>query len=247
MSAKKIGLFTLLLLGILIISGFFWVKNANNFKQEGSFEISINDAPIKIVRDDYGVAYVMAENKADVIRGQAFVVAQDRLFQIELYRALIKGEGASLTGKAMLESDIQMRVLDLVGNAKRSYEYLDEETKEMLGWYCEGFNAYLEVGKDEFPLELSLLGIEPQPLQPVDIVATAHFIGFFHSQNMSDEVLSLNLASRMENASELLPLNINLDRSKPLDFEGDTLNGETALLKKWHGALYLCLSSLTQS
>ena len=103
-------------------------------RAKGAFEISINDAPSKIVRDDHGVAYVMAENKADVIRGQAFVVAQDRLFQIEVYRALIKGEGASLTGKAMLEAEIQMRVLDLVGNAKRSYEYLDEETKEMLGW-----------------------------------------------------------------------------------------------------------------
>ena len=232
MSAKKIGLFTLVLLGILILAGFFWVKNANNFKQEGSFEISINDAPIKIVRDDHGVAYVIAENKADVIRGQAFVVAQDRLFQIELYRALIKGEGASLTGKAMLESDIQMRVLDLVGNAKRSYEYLDEETKEMLTWYCEGFNAYLEVGKDEFPLELGLLGIEPKPMKPEDIVATAHFIGFFHSQNMGDEVLSLNLAARMENASELLPLNVNLDRTKPLDFELDSLTGETAAPKE---------------
>ena len=47
----------------------------------------------------------------------------------------------------------------------------------MLIWYCEGFNAYLNVGKDEFPLELSLLGIAPKPITPEEIVSITHFIG----------------------------------------------------------------------
>jgi len=218
---KRILVFIGLVL-VLIIVGFVWITNSNNFKRDGTLEISVNEQPISIIRDEYGIAYIIAKNKADAIRGQAFVTAQDRLFQIEFYRALIKGEAASLVGSSMLQSDIKMRVLDLYGNAERSFEYLDDLTKQVLNWYCEGFNAYLEIGQDEYPLELSLLGIKPKPLKPLDIVSVTHFIGLFHSQNMDDEILSLNLAASMENASELLPLSVNLDRTKPLSFGEDS-------------------------
>lgn len=220
---KKIALYTLIILGIILLSIWFWLSNINNYKQDGVFEISVNDQPIKINRDENGIPYIIAESKADVIRGQGFVVAQDRLFQVEFYRALIKGELASIVGASMLSSDIKMRVLDLVGNAERNYAILDNETKEFLNWYCEGFNEYLKVGKEEFPVELSLLGIEPKPLTPQEIVSVIHFVGLFHSQNMGDEIISLNLAAQMEKAGELLPLNINLDRTKKLDFIPDSL------------------------
>ena len=227
---KKYVLIILSVLLVVSILGFFWIKNSNNFKRDGTFEISVNENPIKIIRDENGIPYVIAENKADVIRGQAFVTAQDRLFQMEFYRALIKGEAAKLVGTSMLPSDIKMRVLNIYGNAERSFQYLDEETKEVLNWYCEGFNAYLNVGKEEFSLELGLLGIEPTPLTPIDVVSVIHFIGFFHSQNMDDEILSLNLASSMDNASELLPLSINLDRTKPLSIAKDTLTKDTLMV-----------------
>ena len=220
---KKFIFYTLMLILLILTIGFFWVKNINNFKQDGQFEVTVNERPISIIRDEYGIAYVLAENKADVFRGQGFVMAQDRLFQVEFYRALIKGEGAALVGSSMLTSDIKMRVLDLYGNAERNYQYLDEETRNVLKWYCEGFNAYLEVARDEFPVELGLLGIDPQPLSPTDIVSVTHFVGLFHSQNMEDEILSLNLASRMDQSDELLPLSVNLDRTKPLSVDTTSL------------------------
>ncbi len=223
---KKIALIILSILLLASAIGFFWIKNINNFKRDGSFTLSVNEKPIKIIRDEHGIAYVLAENKADVYRGQGFVTAQDRLFQIEFYRALIRGEAAALVGTAMLESDIKMRVIDLNGNAQRSFKYLSEKTKEVLTWYCEGFNEYLKVAQNEFPVELRLLGISPKPLKPLDIVSVTHFIGLFHSQNLEDEILSLNLAASMKEAPELLPLNINLDRTKPLNLDADADTSE---------------------
>ncbi|MEM1124917.1 MAG: penicillin acylase family protein, partial [Bacteroidota bacterium] len=220
---KKILGATLLVLLLLLLATALWIQNANNFKQDGAFEIAINEQPIKIVRDANGIAYVIAQNKADAIRGQGFVVAQDRLFQIEFYRALIRGELASLVGSSMVDSDIKMRVLNLAGNAKKNYGYLDEDTKEFINWYVAGFNEYLKVGIDEFPLELSLLGMTPEPMTPEEVVAVTHFIGLFHSQNMEDEILSLNLSAQTAFAKELLPLNVNLDRTKPLAVIDDSL------------------------
>lgn len=219
---KKTIFFLFSILAVLCLGFYIWISNSNNFKRDGFFKISVNEKPIRIVRDKNGIAYVIAQNKADVIRGQGFVNAQDRLFQIELYRALIRGEGASIVGSSMLNSDIQMVVLDIYGNAKRSYKYLDSNAKDALRWYCEGFNEYLNVGKDEFPLELGLLDIEPKELDPVDILSVIHFIGFFHSQNMDDEILSLNLSASIVNASDFLPLSVNLDRKRPLSLTNNT-------------------------
>ncbi|MEL6257251.1 MAG: penicillin acylase family protein [Bacteroidota bacterium] len=219
---KKFILYALLTLAILGISATAYLFNINNFKREGSFQISSNSAPIKVLRSENGIPYIIAENKADAIRTQGFVTAQDRLFQMEFYRLLIKGDLASVIGPSMLQSDIKMRVLNLPQNAENSYAHLDDKAKEFLQWYCEGYNDYLEVAEDEFPFELALLGLKASKLTPLDIMSVIHFIGFNHAQNMEDEILSLNLSAYDDWDNELFPLNINLDRKKALNFQLDS-------------------------
>ena len=219
---KKIQ-YTLLTIILLIAVGFIWLFTSNNYKRDGRFDISGNDHQIKVLRDEHGIAYVFAQNKADAIRGQGFVTAQDRLFQLEFYRALIKGELARLVGPSMLQSDIKMRVLDLEQKGIDSYSQLNEADQKFLAWYCEGFNEYLKVGQDEFPVELDLLAISPKPINTSELMAIIHFIGFNHGTNMEDEILSLNLAAHTQDASELLPRNENPDRTSPLRFKTDSL------------------------
>ncbi len=214
---KKILSYLVLILLLVLIGGYFYFININNYKTSGTFEISGNEKPIQVKRDANGIPYVFAESKADAIRGQGFVTAQDRIFQIEFYRLLIHGKLSSVVGASTLNSDIKLRVLNTPGIAKANYKYLNQGTKDFLQWYSDGYNEYLKVGKAEFPAELGLLGIEPKPMTPLEISAILYYIGYNHGQNIGDEILSLNLASRMENAQELLPLNINPDRTKPLD------------------------------
>lgn len=221
---KKAFLYLLVFLVVAAIGSHLWLNSTNNYKTNGTFEITVNDKPIKINRDENGIAYVRAENKVDLTRGQGFIVAQDRLFQVEFYRAFIHGELASLLGPSMLNLDIKMRVMGITQNAARHFKLLSPETKEYLKWYCEGFNEYLRVGKDEFPMELGLLGMNPKPFTPEEIVEVVHFIGYNHAQNLEDEVLSLNLAAKMDKAAELLPLNNNPDRTQALNFALDSLS-----------------------
>ncbi|MGH1334591.1 MAG: penicillin acylase family protein [Aureispira sp.] len=220
---KKIILYILFVLVLLLGIGAIYIYTINNFTRDGSFEIVGNEQPIQIHRDEHGIPYIFAQNKPDAIRGQGFITAQDRLFQIEFYRALIKGELAAFIGPSMLQSDIKMRVLNLQQNAKKNYSYLNKESKDFLTWYCEGFNEYLRVGKGEFPVELTLLNITAKDITPEEMVAIIHFIGLNHGKNMEDEVLSLNLAAHTDFAPVLLPLNVNPDRTKPLVFQADSL------------------------
>lgn len=225
---KKLAYLILVLL-LLIGGGYYYLINVNNYQLEGRFELSVNDEPIKVYRDANGIAYIFGESKADVIRGQGFVLAQDRLFQLAFYRALINGELAKYLGASMFDSDVRMRVLNLRGNAERNLQLLDQEALDFLTWYCEGYNEYLRVGGDELPAEMDLLGLPAEELTPQEIMTIIHYIGYNHGQNMEDEILSLNLAARMDNAESLLPLNQSPDRSQPLPFELDSISLEPSL------------------
>ena len=46
--------------------------------------------PVEIVRDRYGIPHVFAESEEDAYAGLGFVVAQDRLWQLEYRRALCR-------------------------------------------------------------------------------------------------------------------------------------------------------------
>lgn len=75
---KKIAFYLFALLILVALLAYFWLINSNNYQRESKIEISIDDQFIKIIRDENGIAYVLAESKADVIREQAFVTAQDQ-------------------------------------------------------------------------------------------------------------------------------------------------------------------------
>ncbi len=48
-------------------------------------------APVRIVRDTWGVPHIYAQNEDDLFFAQGFVQAQDRLFQMDLWRRSAQG------------------------------------------------------------------------------------------------------------------------------------------------------------
>ena len=118
---KKVLIYLVIILAIIFAAAYLWLTNANNYQRSGTIDFHINEAPIQVYRDAYGIPYIQGENKADVIRGQGFITAQDRLFFIEFYRAIIAGRAAAIVGNSMLDSDIQMLSLIHISEPTRPY------------------------------------------------------------------------------------------------------------------------------
>jgi len=224
---KKILLTLFIALLIFTPLGFYYLSHVNDFQEDGTISIDVFEEEVTIKRDENGIPYIFANSLADVIRGQGFVAGQDRVFQTALYQKVIQGRLASVIGEAGYKSDIEMRVLDLAGNAKRHAAHLDKESRDYLQWYAEGFNAYLSNRKEEFPIELQLLDLEPEPFTIESMLSILHFVGFTHGQNFRDEILGLNLVAELgaEKAAKLRPLNINPDRKNPINEVVDSLLG----------------------
>src|SRR5262245_16339615 len=66
-------------------------------------------APVRVVRDTWGVPHIYAQNADDLFVAQGFVQAQDRLFQMDLWRRSAQGRLAQVLGPNFIERDAMTR------------------------------------------------------------------------------------------------------------------------------------------
>ena len=66
---------------------------------------------VTVKRDERGIPYIEAKNDADLYFVQGYIVASDRLWQMDLLRRNERGELAEVLGNAVLEQDKQHRTL----------------------------------------------------------------------------------------------------------------------------------------
>jgi penicillin amidase len=85
--------FSYVQLAITISSNFPFLKPTVHPLPEtdGAIQIKGLHAPVKVLRDRWGVPHIYAENQHDLFMAQGFVQAQDRLWQMESNRRLAAG------------------------------------------------------------------------------------------------------------------------------------------------------------
>src|SRR5689334_23795873 len=72
--------------------------------------------PVEVLRDRWGIAHIYAKNTDDLFFAQGFVAAQDRLFQVDMWRRLGRGEMAEILGQQALEADKFARLIRYRGD-----------------------------------------------------------------------------------------------------------------------------------
>jgi penicillin amidase len=128
---------------------------------------------VKIVRDEYGVPHVYADDLGALYFGFGHAVAQDRLFQLEVARRTSWGTAAELFGPQFVKLDTdQRRVGYTRKQVKEQMSRLAAEYRTMLKAYADGVNdviAAIEAGKAKLPPEFNRLGIRPAPWTDEDV------------------------------------------------------------------------------
>src|SRR5215467_1948001 len=72
--------------------------------------------PVNVLRDRWGVAHIYAQNEHDLFFAQGFVVSQDRLFQMELWKRSGQGRLAEILGPSAVKRDVSARLLRFRGD-----------------------------------------------------------------------------------------------------------------------------------
>ncbi|MFX3674939.1 MAG: penicillin acylase family protein [Paenisporosarcina sp.] len=154
---------------------------------EGDIRLEVLNEKVTVTRDDQGVPHIQASSDADLYRAQGFVQAQDRMFQMDLARRQASGMLSEVVGEAAVTTDQFFRTFSLREAAKDSWDGYGEDAKQVLEWYTEGVNAYMEQAKEkgELSFEFKLLGYEPEPWTEVDSLTIGKFMAYDLGGNWS--------------------------------------------------------------
>src|SRR6187401_3600929 len=78
---------------------------------DGRIEVAGLQQSVEILRDRWGIAHIYAQNSHDLFFAQGYSMAQDRLFQVDLWRRIAIGETAELFGEESIAADRFARLL----------------------------------------------------------------------------------------------------------------------------------------
>jgi penicillin G amidase len=161
----------------------------------------------EVLRDHYGVPHIFAADEHDAFFVQGYVTAQDRLWQMDLYRRAAQGRLAQILGEPGLESDRFMRTLGLARAAQLDLGVISAEALGSLEAYMEGVNKYLQQHGESLPVEFTILGYRPEPWTPLDTLAIAKLQLYDAAGNYTQELLRASIAARLgpEVLATLLP------------------------------------------
>ncbi|RMH00523.1 MAG: hypothetical protein D6706_03790, partial [Chloroflexi bacterium] len=146
---------------------------------DGSLTVNGLQEPVEIIRDEYGVAHIYAQNEHDLFFAQGYAHAQDRFWQMEFWRHIGQGRISEIVGEAGVESDKFIRTMGWNRLAENSLTYYEENAPEfmaILEAYSAGVNAYIEEHRDELSVNLTILAMvnepwEIEPWEPLDTIS----------------------------------------------------------------------------
>lgn len=118
--------------------------------------------PVEVYRDPQGVPHIFAKTEDDVFRAMGFVVAQDRLWQMDVNRRAAMGTLSEIFGASTLEYDRLIRAIGIPEIANLLVPNLSPESKRILTAYAAGVNAFLDKYQKQLPTEFIVLQYEPQ-------------------------------------------------------------------------------------
>lgn len=158
----------------------------------GRIELAGLQKPVQVIRDRWGVAHIYAETQEDLFFAQGFVAAQDRLWQMEIWRRTGEGKLAEVLGESALERDRFARLMRYRGNMEAEWKSYAPDAKQIIEAFVRGVNAFIEISHDRLPIEFELTGIKPEPWTPE--VCLTRMAGYVMTRNASAEVLRAQLA-----------------------------------------------------
>jgi len=123
---------------------------------------------VTVERDKWGVPHIRASSLEDLAEAQGYVMAQDRLWQMDLLRRVGRGRLSEILGPATVRFDKQFRLLSLSQAAERDATLMDPESRVVLEAYARGVNRFIEQNQNRLPVEFALLHYKPEPWKSTD-------------------------------------------------------------------------------
>ncbi|HEX6372312.1 MAG TPA: penicillin acylase family protein [Longimicrobium sp.] len=195
----------LALVVVALISGRVWLGRSQPDPTRGAALAGLR-APVEVWRDSLGVPHVWAKDEEDLFRAIGYVHAQDRLFQMEMFRRVADGRLAEILGEDLVDTDRFLRTVGMGRGAAQNEARLAPEHRRALQAYADGVNAWMRTHRGPLPPEFVTLRFRPEPWTVRNTLSIAKIMAW----DLADWELGLNLQRAVdrvgsERGRELFP------------------------------------------
>jgi len=213
--SSKIILGIVITLLILVSAIFIFIKVfATKSLPDYESEVTIPgmSSEVTVYRDNYGIPHIYAETETDLYRALGYVMAQDRLWQMDLIRRVTQGRLSEIFGEKYVDSDVLLRALRIPEKSNIILDSLDNDMVQMLYSFAEGVNYYMQ--NENLPIEFKLIGYKPDEWLPQQSINIIGYIGWDLGTAWSSEILAADIKSVVDSArfNAIIP-----------DFKGDEI------------------------
>src|SRR5712692_1823568 len=114
----------------------------------GRIELAGLSKPVEVLRDSWGVAHIYAQTQEDLFFAQGFVAAQDRLWQMEIWRRTGEGKLAEILGPSVIERDKFARLMRYRGDMEAEWKSYAPDAQLIIQSFVRGVNAFIDASRD---------------------------------------------------------------------------------------------------
>jgi penicillin amidase len=212
MKTFKIILWSLLVLvfiaviaGLVIVTG---IKRGAIPQYKGELAISGLGSDVTVYRDERGMPHIYAANEHDLYFSTGFVMAQERLWFMDLIRRVTTGRLSEVMGEKLAETDKFLRCLEMTAKSRMLLSNEDTRVLTCMQAYADGVNAYIAAAGKKLPPEFRILGYKPDPWKLEDIANIIGYMGWdLAKDNLASDIFYYRLSQKVgiEKVTQLIP------------------------------------------
>jgi len=120
-------------------------------------------SPVTVFRDSMGIPHIYADNEEDLYRTVGYVMAQDRLWQMDLMRRITTGRLSEVLDPGLVEADQLFRALDFPKKSRMVIAQTDPDILLCMEAFTDGINQFITQNLKKLSFEFTMLGYKPDP------------------------------------------------------------------------------------
>ena len=207
---KKILIGLGIVLIVIILFAYLYIRSlATKGLPEYDGEVALKGLENEVVvyRDQYAIPHIYAKSEEDLYRVTGYVMAQDRLWQMDLIRRATFGRLSEMFGGDLVDADHLLRSLRIPEKSRMLIDQTDEYIISYLEAFANGVNQYMESHKDKLPLEFNILGYSPDPWKAEHCANLIGYMAWDLTMPWAIEVMLYNISEKVgeEMCRELIP------------------------------------------
>jgi penicillin amidase len=228
---KRILLSILVLLLLAVASGYIFIRHISHRAiPDYNEDIKLRGlhAPVEVYRDSFAIPHVYARDEHDLYMAVGYLLAEDRLWQMDMLRHVAEGRLSEIFGKDYTDADVLLRALRFRDKSEKILAQADPSSLEALNAFAEGVNQFIANNDHNLPPEFTILKYKPEKWEPFHSLNMIGYMAWDLKAGWSEILLS-TIRKTVDSLryNQLLP---DLLRAQPVVFPGNEQKVNTSAL-----------------